>query len=205
MKKFVQRALLNIGFSEAKRIILCLVFMENMLRKLRLKQESLYAFWKHSVYVACAARILSEKTLMEDPQKAYTAGLLHDIGKLILYMCVENYDSIISDAHSKGISITDTEKENFGIDHQELGYIISIKWKFPEELSYIIRHHHNYCTDSGKYRLLSKSVGIADCFSVSPDASDDPENFILLQEKNSINEELNNIMYFLKVGEYEKR
>ena len=76
----LQRAMVIIGIEEVKKIIMCLVFMNNMLQGLKVSRKDLVDLWKHSVMVACAAKALARRTLTEEPQKAFTAGLLHDIG-----------------------------------------------------------------------------------------------------------------------------
>ena len=77
----LHRAILIMGFDEVKKIVMCLLFMNNILKSLKLKGRDLTDLWKHSACVACAARTLSEKMLVEDPQKVFTVSLLHDIGK----------------------------------------------------------------------------------------------------------------------------
>lgn len=195
----LQRAMLNIGYEEVKGIIMCLVFMEGMLKKLKLKEEDLFALWKHSIYVACASKMLSERTLAEDPQKVYMAGLLHDIGSVVFYMHAENYSEMVRQANIQGKSIIQIEKEVFGIDHQETGYAISVKWKFPPEFSHIIRYHHEKITDA-EYESLLKLIRAADQFSTAPSSVSGPEGYILLREKDTIADEMKNIMNILRLA-----
>ena len=98
----LQRAMMTIGFEEVKKIVMCLLFMNDMLKSLNLKGKDLIDLWKHSAYVACAARTLSKKTLVEDPQKVFTISLLHDIGKTVLYINAENYHAVLKKATEKG-------------------------------------------------------------------------------------------------------
>ena len=65
----LQRAMLTIGFEEVQGIVTCLMFVENILKKLKLKEQDLFALWKHSIQVACSAKMLSERLLIEDPRK----------------------------------------------------------------------------------------------------------------------------------------
>jgi len=195
----LQRAMINIGYEEVKGIITCLLFMESILKQLKLKEEDLFSLWKHSMHVACASKILSEKTLVEDPTKVYTIALLHDIGKIVFYMSADNYSEIVKEADAHGKSITQLEKEHFGIDHQETGYAISLKWKFPLEFSNIIQYHHENANGT-QYESLLKLVAAADRFSVSPNSVSGTEGYILMREKDTITKELKTIMDTLRLA-----
>lgn len=115
----LQRAIITIGFEEVKKIVMCLVFMNDILKRLKLKPQDMLDLWKHSALVACAARVLSKKMLVEEPQKVFTIALLHDIGKTVLYMSADNYHAMIKESEAKGKALEAMEKERFGIDHQE--------------------------------------------------------------------------------------
>jgi putative nucleotidyltransferase with HDIG domain len=195
----LQRAMINIGYEEVKKIITCLLFMESILKPLKLKEEDLLSLWKHSMYVACASKILSEKTLIEDPAKIYTLALLHDIGKIVFYMGADNYREIVKEDGAHGKSIIELEKEHFGIDHQETGYAISLKWKFPLEFSDVIQYHHEN-TNETEYEPLLKLIRAADNFSLSPNSVSGREGYILMKEKDIIEKELNNIMDTLQLA-----
>lgn len=71
-----QRAMLTIGFEELRGIVTCLMFVENILKKLKLEERDLFTLWKHAIQVACGAKTLSERMLVEDPPKVYTVSLL---------------------------------------------------------------------------------------------------------------------------------
>jgi putative nucleotidyltransferase with HDIG domain len=195
----LQQAMINIGFEEVKGIITCLLFMENILKHLKLKEEDLFSLWKHSMHVACASKVLSEKTLVEDPGKVYTIALLHDIGKIVFYMSTDDYGTLVKEEDVQGKSITRTEKERFGIDHQETGYAISLKWKLPLEFSHVIQYHHEN-TNNTQYESLLKLISAADRFAVSPNSVSGTEGYILMKEKDNIEKELHNIMDTLRLA-----
>jgi putative nucleotidyltransferase with HDIG domain len=194
----LQRAMLTIGFEEIKGIVTALLFMDNILKKLKLKEEDLFSLWKHSIQVACAAKILSERMLVEDPPKAYTVSLLHDIGKIVFYLGVENYGALLRDAEVNRQDASVIEKQMFGIDHQEAGYIISVKWKFPEDFAYAIRHHHEK-GHTDKYASLINIVKAADQFFLSPENVHTTEGLILQKEKDRITREMEKIINFLQL------
>jgi len=193
----LQRAMMTIGFEEVKKIVMCLLFMNDILKSLKLKGKDLVDLWKHSAYVACATRALSKKMLVEDPQKAFTVSLLHDIGKTVLYINADNYHAVLKQTVEKAKDLAALERETYGIDHQEIGYAIGVKWRFPEEFLYAIRYHHESGPD--KYESLLKLVKASDNFALSANKDPGPEGFILLNEKEAILAELKKIIEFLRV------
>lgn len=195
----INHALIKIGFDEAKNILLCLLLVENMLRTLKLKFRDLLEYWKHSLYVASSARIFAEKSLEYNPKKAYMASLLHDIGKIILYGELENYMEMASAAYEKGISIWNMEREEYGADHQEIGYIIAKKWRLPEEICSVIKNHHNPDYGEEKFSTLIKINKIADNFYYMKESKEVPEMTILLKEKNNIMKEMEKNMEIISI------
>lgn len=199
----LQRAMLIIGLEELKYIVTCLVFMEGILRKLALKDEDLIALWRHSVYVAYAARVLSANTLVEEPEKVFTLALVHDIGKLILYMCRDDYHHLINGCNGRRRDLCSEERANFGIDHQEIGYYMSMKWRFPSEFGKVIRYHHDD-KPMGECEALLRVVKKADIFSDFPDADLGMDGLILIREKPRIDRETERINALLG-SKYEKK
>ena len=192
----LQRAMLTIGFEEVRGIVTCLMFMENILRKLKLKDQDLFYLWKHSIEVAHGARILSERMLVDEPPKTYTVALLHDIGKLVFFLSSDKYADILKEAALQGKDVAQIEKETFGIDHQEIGYIMAVKWKFPSDFAHIIRYHH-MSQSNGQYESLFRIVREADRFAHSTHDQHSPEGVILEKEKNNLAKEVEKIVTFL--------
>ena len=102
-------------------------------------------FWKHSLAVACAARLLARAagSLGIDPEDAFVAGLLHDLGKVALdTVFPKAYDRIATQAdHSRG-DISDSEREILGVDHTVAGRRVAERWRLPREFQEVIWLHH---------------------------------------------------------------
>ena len=100
--------------------------------------------WQHSVAVAFTARRLAIEAGVEPVEEAFVAGLLHDIGKVILSSRMEDaFDEVIAVAEERRAPLHEVEVELLGFDHAELGAQIAATWNFPPELEEAIRVHHD--------------------------------------------------------------
>jgi putative nucleotidyltransferase with HDIG domain len=99
----------------------------------------------HSLAVACCAeRIAQLMPVRVDPQLAYLAGLLHDIGKLALQELIpKSFTQIVARADSAGQSICIAEQESLQIDHTVIGKGLAQRWRLPEEICLAIWLHHS--------------------------------------------------------------
>jgi len=102
------------------------------------------ALWSHSLGVALASRILSSYLQHQESEQAFLAGLLHDVGQMILLQGDrEGYSQIASDAHRNGTPITDAEQQLYGCDHALLGLRLLESWNFDDEIVMAVGAHHN--------------------------------------------------------------
>jgi len=194
----LERAMIVVGLEEIQSIVVCLAFLKEILSQWKLSQRDLATIWKHSLNVAFAARILSAKTLAEDPEKAFTVSILHDLGKIIFYTFGEPYQKIVFGARKTGRDLCSLEQETFGIDHQEVGYFMAVKWRFPEEFCTVIRGHHG--RPEGSDGLLDV-VRVADAFIDNPAADLGAAGIILQGEKDQIEAETKRISELLGVDD----
>lgn len=101
-------------------------------------------FWKHCVGVAICANLLAKKIKYKSPEGAFTAGLLHDIGKTFFdqYMHKE-FRTAIKLSRENKTGLEESEKAVIGLDHALVGKWMAEKWNLPPELrSGIASHHH---------------------------------------------------------------
>jgi putative nucleotidyltransferase with HDIG domain len=116
----------------------------------------------HATGCANIAEALARKTGKVEPGIAYTAGLLHDIGKVVLDQYVGSayplfYRRVIDEKHSA----LATERKLFGVDHTQIGQLLARQWSFPSSLIDVIRHHH-YPEGAEEHSVLAQIVYLAD-------------------------------------------
>lgn len=100
--------------------------------------------WKHSVAVAIMSKLISRHFKGVEPGVAFTAGLLHDIGKRFLSSFVaSDFKRIMDRTYIDGLSFMAAEHEILGVDHAELGSMILLKWEFAEEMIEAVKLHHD--------------------------------------------------------------
>ena len=108
---------------------------------------------------ALFARKIASEINYEEPETCFTAGLLHDIGRLILYQYMTK-DLFVAMKRSRETRapLTLKESEVFGFDHTELGYALALKWNLPDDLALCIKYHNSI--NETPSRLIKKNKSI---------------------------------------------
>ena len=131
--------------------------------------------WHHSIAVACTASEIAAALDADSLDSAYMAGLLHDIGKIILDPVVRERKVLFDQyrATHPERSIQNAERDILGFDHAVIAAILCEKWNLPRMISFAIRHHH-HPSSAGDHQL-SYIVHLADLITLKADtgASDD--------------------------------
>lgn len=144
----ISTAVIILGFNTVQHAVVSLSVMKSFALLKNLKRLNIRDFWNHSLAVAVISRYLadhSDKTLSSD---CFTAGLLHDIGKLILAeYFTEYFEKIWLTAVENAISFVDAEKMENAVNHAEIGAYLAEKWLLPQPLVDAIRHHHSAFSD----------------------------------------------------------
>lgn len=123
--------------------------------------------WDHSVGVAVASEHVAGRCSDAPGDLAFTAGLLHDLGKIALNALVEeNLAEMLG--RMDGRTFLEVEREILGTDHAAVGRLIAEAWKLPEPLILAIAHHHEpEGTPEGPARTLARIVHVADFLALS--------------------------------------
>jgi len=101
------------------------------------------AFWLHCLAVATAARILARMKGWRDPEEAFTAGLIHDTGRLIFdrFLPLE-FDRALITATEEGCTLLEAERYELNYTHTEAGGLLAQQWGLPEVICAVIEKHH---------------------------------------------------------------
>ncbi|MFW5697311.1 MAG: HDOD domain-containing protein [Fimbriimonadaceae bacterium] len=102
------------------------------------------AFWEHSLAVAAASRELASVVAPNRKEECYAAGLLHDIGILVLERFSEDtLAAAIRLAETKDLPLHVAESKVTGFDHTEVGYRLAAQWQLPDSCQQATRFHHS--------------------------------------------------------------
>jgi HD-like signal output (HDOD) protein len=143
----VNLAVSVLGFAMTRKVALkAAVFSVFGKKREKIQHFDPAVFWKHAIFTGVAARTLGQhsETFAEcHAEDLYIAGLLHDIGKIImLEKAAPKYLACLRRAAQTGRPELEVEQEDFGFTHDDVGSVLAIRWSLPEDLAIAIRYHH---------------------------------------------------------------
>jgi putative nucleotidyltransferase with HDIG domain len=148
----VKHAVVIVGLDRVRTLTLTVAMGSYLKAALRI--VTLRGCWRHSL--ACA--LLSEELATSCSvhlDRAYTAGLLHDIGRLgLLVAYPAEYSNVLAVTEENSMDILQVERDLFDLDHCQAGLWLMKEWKFPEEFHDIAARHHSEPT-TGEFDLLA--------------------------------------------------
>ncbi len=193
----LERAMVIMGFKEVKRIIMCLVFMKQIMSPWRLSQDDMAAIWEHSLTVAHAAKTLSSNMGAAESEQAFAISIVHDVGKVVFYTYDDRYRGVTKEASLNTRDVCELERAEYGIDHQEIGHYMSIKWGFPGDFSQVILTHHSPADGKAP---VTDVVREADAFACGRESLlPEGEKTALQLEKEAIQSEIERIKLLIGV------
>jgi len=140
----LSRAIVILGFDMVKNIALSVSVFSMFPHDSESTTFDKEKFWLHSIACGYLGKIIADYSNYSEPDKAFIACLLHDIGKVVLLSHFErDFLDAIKLMDTEKINLRDAEKRIFGFDHAEVGSWLGEKWDFPEELLSAIKNHHN--------------------------------------------------------------
>jgi HD-like signal output (HDOD) protein len=138
----IEHAVMLVGTQRLRTMVLTCSLVEYVGH--RVASEDIQSFWQHCFLTAALSERVARAIAYPQPEQAYLAGLLHDIGALPLL--------VVTSAETKGPEIILTfgwgesielEREHFGSDHCEVGRWIGVSWNFSPSLLEVMVEHHN--------------------------------------------------------------
>jgi putative nucleotidyltransferase with HDIG domain len=139
----ISRAVAILGFNTIRNVIISVSVINAFKGKDTFKGFDITDFWVHSVGVAITSKTLAVKTRLHPPEDAFTGGLLHDIGKIVLSQYFQDlFKKIWVSTRENNLSFYEAEHREIPIDHAQIGGYLAKKWGLPSGLIDTIRYHH---------------------------------------------------------------
>ena len=161
------RAIIMLGINTVKNLALSTAVVGNLSSKKTHHGLDIEAFWRHSLGVGVSAKLLAKKRKIDSQltEEYFTAGLLHDIGKIPLNSILTwEYMLTVSTANREGKSLSRIEENALGLSHCETGAMIAAAWNLDGAIGDAIAYHHNYSMYSGDHKDILYSVAAANRF-----------------------------------------
>ena len=138
----VSRAVSIIGLNEVRDLIASASAIENF-STIPTELLNMVRFWRHSVYCGVVSRLLAERCNVLHTERLFVAGLLHDVGKLVM---AERIPELVRQAvdlsNDKNIIDFEAEQLVLGFDHAEIGSKLLREWQMPAALCTAVEFHH---------------------------------------------------------------
>jgi len=157
----VKQAIVILGLDVVKSLVLSASVFETFSKQYKIDKSYIDDFWRHSLSVAFMARIISRMksfpSLLE-AEEAFSAGLLHDIGKLVILAHMPNeYQEIKKNLTENPWQETSPMEEKvIGFDHAMVGAYLAEKWNLPAQLATAIKYHH--CPDDCESNSITNYI-----------------------------------------------
>lgn len=157
----MEKAVMVLGFNEIRNIVIGKAVCDSFDRFSGYTKKNIETFWAHSFNCGLAAKILAERINLS-PSEMFIAGLIHDIGKLVMLITLPNiYPPMLKLSLEDPSSTCAKEQELFIICHDELALKLLVRWLFPSSLATAVGYHHRPA-EAPTDKLLCSTVQIAD-------------------------------------------
>lgn len=151
----VQKALAFLGFNTVAQLVLSLSVF-SMFSKFGDESLTMKDFWMHALAVAVCSEEISKRWKIGKPEEAFTCGLLHDIGKLVMYeLDRDRLTHILKRARESKKGFIEIERELDLLNHAYIGEMMATRWGLPQVVRQSIRYHH---TDVSKMASVLAST-----------------------------------------------
>jgi putative nucleotidyltransferase with HDIG domain len=139
----LRHAVTLMGYSTVQHAVVTVAVIDSRKTETTLKGFDITSFWTHSLSVGVMCRHLAAQTKLTVPNEAFTAGLIHDIGKVVLVSHFpEVFVDLMETVAKDEITFYAAEKAGDTYPHNLIGSNLARRWMLPQPLDLAIRHHH---------------------------------------------------------------
>lgn len=157
----IKDAVVLLGFKAVRNLAMTVSMFDLFVGKTDRQNLRRGKWWRHSIDTALCARLIASQVTGVSPDEAYTAGLLHDIGKPLLDRYGDAPYEQVEDLVAQGVPELAAEQQVYGCDHTTVGRAVSLHWGFPEKLVEAIGCHHAQTADGLHEASLTAVVALA--------------------------------------------
>ena len=165
----VKDAITRLGTNRIFQMVLCMSVAPLVSKPIKGYDMDAGSLWEHSIAVAVCAEQLALKLKLKEAREAFTAGLLHDMGKVVLGTFVEVDDEPIREiVRSDQLAFNEAERMVLGIDHAEVAAALLEDWQLPPEVVASARYHHEPGKAPEENQTMVDLIHVADilCLNV---------------------------------------
>ena len=161
----ISHAVMLLGHAEISRLVLMYDLKQRVFTLNKDQKDYLNRLWMHSISTATTARIIAKQFGVPTNGEEFTAGLLHDMGKIVLAQHF-SHSLVKTQQMIQELAMSDIEAELqiFAISHDEIGGILAENWSLPAVIIDVMKHHHN-AELAGVNRIVTSIVRLADLLS----------------------------------------
>ncbi|TGU70098.1 HDOD domain-containing protein [Geomonas terrae] len=191
----ITQAVTIIGVLQVRDLALALSVMD-VFKGIPEDLVNMEQFWKHSIATGLAARTLATSQREANLERFFVAGILHDVGRLVMYVRVpEICLELLEECRSTGMILQRAERERFGFDHADVGGALLKRWKIPPRVAEPVGTHHN-CSKADQYPREASILHFADIIAHAMQIGNSGEIFVP-QLDHAVWERLQISCYFL--------
>ncbi len=174
----ITQAITYIGFEEVKNLVLALSIIQMFFKSDAPSSFNPVNLWKHSIAVGIITRHAGNTIGVRDLENYFIAGILHDIGKLLLYKYVpDDYAKAYNYSFTNKVSLRESELKFIGISHSVVGDLLAEKWRLPISIRDVISNLYTGRV-SGKLSLLVSCVHVANIAATMLELGDNNDEII---------------------------
>lgn len=141
----ISHAIVLLGYRTIRNVALSTTLLNTFGKK---KKEGFFdrtRCWRHAIATAACAKVLAEHVGDTDAEEAFLAGLIHDMGSIILdHYFSDEFEEALELAMKESIPLLEAEARTFGMTHADVGKLVAEKWNFPAEVCAAIGTHHDF-------------------------------------------------------------
>jgi putative nucleotidyltransferase with HDIG domain len=138
----IREAVTFLGYKTVRQLAMTVGVFDMFVGKADAGSLRRRTWWRHSIDTAIGAQAIAQSIGIVNPDEAYSCGLLHDVGKMLLERYGQGDYADVEHFVTNGFTVLEAEVKVYGCDHAQVGAAAATQWGFPSMLSDCIAHHH---------------------------------------------------------------